>query len=283
MASKSSDPSVDRVNLFVIGVKKAGTSWLFRLLETHPEIYMCAEKELYYFGNVYPAHLADYHAHFPFDQPYRYFGEATPEYFRLDGVADELAEYNPEAKLLVMIRDPIDRVRSEFTYQKQLGNLPESLTLDDLTGPHVAEIRALSRYEQTLPRFQRAFSDHQLMVVSLEQASTQTNTIWSVIQDFLDVRRVEVPRIGIRDGNPTGSRAFRTFYRTFVRPVKKCSPGVYRALLRSRMMSVLKKMSLTVLGTARKDRIPKAVHQQLRHEFAPTYRYLSQLGFDRYG
>lgn len=271
-----------RVNLFVIGVKKAGTSWLYRLLDFHPEIYMCAEKELYYFGNDYPAHRARYHAHFPFDQPFRFFGEATPEYFRLEGVADELVEYNPEAKLLAILRDPIDRLRSEFTYQKQLGNLPESLGLRALIDPVTADFRARSHYEQTLPAFERTFGSSRLMFVSLEQATARTAVVWNTIQDFLGVRRIPPPRIHVRDGNATGSRTFRALYRTLIRPVKTGAPDIYRTMLRSRLMSVLKKMSLAFLGTAHRRRLPKAVHEKLRIEFAPTYRYLHQLGFDRY-
>ena len=70
--------SPDHVNLFVIGVNKAGTSWLYTLLQKHPDVFMSAQKELFYFGERYPEGRDEYHAHFPFDQSYRYFGEATP-------------------------------------------------------------------------------------------------------------------------------------------------------------------------------------------------------------
>lgn len=275
-------PPANRVNLFVIGAKKAGTTWLYHLLDGHPQIFMCAEKELYYFGRRYPAGLDAYHEHFPFHEAFRYYGEATPEYFRLDGVEEELAQYNADARLLAVVRDPIVRLRSEFTYQKQLGNLPESLPLDHLVGPHAAELRENSRYDRLLPRFEQTFGPRQFKVISLEAAAEDTLGAWTDLLTFLDLRATPVPALRAGTANVTGSRPFRTLYRTFVRPLKKRSPRLYEALLQSKAASRLKKGLLSVLGTADEAGMPAAARAQLRDEFAPTYRYLRRLGFARY-
>jgi hypothetical protein len=67
---------VSKVNLFVIGVNKAGTSWLYCLLDHHPDVLMADVKELYYFGDKGPEGEGPetrtaYHSHFPFDEDYR--------------------------------------------------------------------------------------------------------------------------------------------------------------------------------------------------------------------
>jgi hypothetical protein len=107
---------MNRVNLFLIGVNKAGTSWLYYLLDQHPEVFMADAKELYFFGDEgpeeeRPASLDDYHAHFPFDDDYRYFGDATVMYYRSPATADEIQAYNPDAKLLAIVRDSASSTR----------------------------------------------------------------------------------------------------------------------------------------------------------------------------
>ncbi|PSQ80043.1 MAG: deacetylase, partial [Bacteroidetes bacterium QS_8_68_15] len=102
--------SPDHVNLFVVGVNKAGTSWLYKLLQEHPDVFMSSQKELFYFGERHPEELTDYHAHFPFDRPYRYFGEATLFYCHDAAVARKIHDYAPDAKVLAIVRDPVERL-----------------------------------------------------------------------------------------------------------------------------------------------------------------------------
>jgi len=158
---------MNRVNLFVIGVNKAGTSWLYYLLSQHPDIFMSDVKELYFFGTEQsgPGDLDAYHGHFPFDADYRYFGEATVMYYRESLVADEIAAYNPEARLLAIVRDPVERLISQYRYHKQLGIVDEDTSLSQvLTDEHTALIRD-SHYERTLSPFRERFGPDQFRVV----------------------------------------------------------------------------------------------------------------------
>lgn len=271
---------MSRVNLFIIGTQKSGTSWLYYLLDSHPEIFMCTEKELYYFGKDYPANLEAYHAHFPFGESYRYFGEATPTYYRQTAIAEKLIEYNPEAKCLAIMRDPIDRLCSEFYYYKQLGLLSESLTIDNLTASNTRALRESSHYEETLPSFEEKFGPCRFKTLSLEDSVKDVHTMWDQLQTFLGVTKVPVPAIAERPSNSTGSRSFRMLYRAIVRPVKMHYPILYRAMLRNKAIGFMKGALLHTLGTARKANIPFDTREQLLEEFAPTYRYLSRAGFE---
>ena len=275
----------DHLNLFVIGVNKAGTSWLYHLLRRHPEVFMSAEKELNYFGKHYPDALEDYHAHFPFEKagaPYRYFGEATPFYCHDAAVARQLHAYAPDAKVLAIVRDPIERLHSQFRYHKQLGRVDERAGPEALLGPQAEALRANSRYETLLPPFAEAFGPGQFKLVSLEAAGADVPTFWDELQAFLGVRAVPPPPEGERSSNATGSAAFRTVYRTLIRPLKRRAPALYRALLRSRGAQAAKRGLLRLLGTAEKQPRPAPVEAQLREHFRPTYRYLAEQGFDVY-
>jgi hypothetical protein len=270
------------VNLFVIGVKKAGTSWLYYLLDQHPDIFMSRVKELYFFGEHYPERLDDYHRHFPFDASYTYFGEATVTYFRHAHIAREIKAYSPEAKVLAIVRDPVERLLSQFRYHKQLGVLPEDATLHDVFADDAFRMLEDSHYETTLPAYRDVFGDPQFRIISLEEATAEPEAFWVDLQAFLDIEAVPLPDLNARPKNPTGSATFRRLYRSTVHPLKQRYPGVYERMLESTIVQWAKQQLLHVLGTAEKEVLSPDQHAALRRAFAPTYAYLDRLGFTAY-
>jgi len=273
---------MNRVNLFVIGVNKAGTSWLYHLLSEHSDVFMSDVKELYFFGTEQsgPADLAAYHSHFPFDDDYRYFGEATVMYYQESLVADEIAAYNPDARLLAIVRDPIERLLSQFRYHKQLGIVDEETPLSAVLEDENSALLRDSHYEQTLPPFAERFGLDRFRVVSLEEGRTDPEALWSELLSFLDLPPVPCPDPDATPENPTGSAAFRYVYRATVQPIKQYAPGLYQWMLQNRPVRRLKLALLHLLGTADSESVPPPLRARLREEFAPTYDYLQRLGFD---
>ena len=279
---------MDRVNLFIIGVNKAGTSWLYYLLDQHPDVFMADAKELYFFGDEGPKKerprtLEEYHSHFSLDADYRYFGDATVMYYKSAATADEIQSYNPDAKLLAIVRDPIHRLLSQFQYNKQLGLIDEDTSVSEALPDRDYLIRA-SHYEETLPRDADRFGADQFEVVSLEYGRAAPDAFWADLLDFLDLP--DAPRPGTEDQpeNPTGSPAFRAVYRSTVRPVRRHFPQAYRWLLGSAVARQAKLALLRLLGQAgdKSEVLSPDVEERLQAEFAPTYAYLRDLGFDVY-
>ena len=279
---------MDRVNLFIIGVNKAGTSWLYYLLDHHPDVFMADAKELYFFGDEgieeeRPKTLAEYHGHFPFDQPYRYFGDATVAYYKSPATADEIQAYNANAKLLAIVRDPIQRLLSQFQYHKQLGHIDEETSLSEALD-HRDYLLCNSHYEETLPAYAERFGPEQFNVVSLEAGRADPETFWTHLLDFLDLPEAPRPRTEDRPENPTGSAAFRAVYRSTVRPLRRLFPGAYRWLLGSTVARQAKLALLRLLGTAgaKTETLSPKLEARLQEEFASTYAYLRELGFEVY-
>lgn len=276
---------MSKVNLFVIGVNKAGTSWLYYLLDHHPDIFMADAKELYFFGEVEdkgPNTLEAYHARFPFHEDYRYFGEATVMYYRSAEVAKKIRSYNPEAKLLAIVRDPIDRLRSQYQYHKQLGILDEGTTVAEaLDGrdPHLVQD---SHYEETLPAFEKRFGPDQFKIISLEDARDAPDALWADLLSYLNLPSAPRPPAESSPENPTGSAAFRRVYRSTVRPIRTSLPAVYDWMLGNPLIRHVKLGLLRLLGTSETATIPEDLEKRLEDEFAPTYAYLRQKGFDAY-
>lgn len=276
------------VNLFLIGVNKAGTSWLYDLLRQHPDIFMSEVKELYFFGDEglaaeRPPTLDAYHAHFPFDEPYRYFGDATVMYYRRARTAAEIHAYNPDATCLAIVRDPVERLLSQYRYHKQLGLLDETMTVEDVFDVSDSRLFADSRYETTLPAYADRFGRDQFTVLSLERGREDLEALWDKLTGVLDLPSRPLPSLDARPQNPTGSLWFRRLYRHTVRPIRRMAPGVYRWMLTSSAVHHIKRGLLRLLGTADADAVPPDLRRRLREEFAPTYAYLrDELGFDVY-
>ena len=280
---------MNRANLFLIGVNKAGTSWLYYLLDQHPEVFMADAKELYFFGdegldNERPQSLAEYHRHFPFDASYRYFGDATVMYYRSPATAEEIRTYNPDAKVLAIVRDPVQRLLSQFQYHKQLGLLDETTSLSEALDGRDPRLLRDSHYEETLPAYADRFGPEQFNVVSLEAGKEAPDAFWADLLEFLSLPHAPRPTGEDQPENPTGSAAFRAVYRSTVRPLRRLFPGAYRWLLGSPVARQAKLFLLRLLGTAgaKTEALSPELESRLREEFAPTYAYLRELGFDVY-
>ena len=266
-----------RVNLFIIGVNKSGSSWLHYLLDSHPAIYMSKIKEHNYFGQAYPNDLDKYHQFFPFTKPYTFFGESTPTYYYSKNIAEEIISYSPDAKIIAIVRDPIKRLISHFNFRKQLGAIAESTTIEEAISGLDPHLLLDSHYEKTLPAYQEIFGPDQFKIVSLEEGITNTTVLWDDLQKFLELDSHPLPKGQNRSENATGSKSFRFIYSSTIMPIKRKAPWLYRALLKNPLVHKAKNQLLNTLGTAEKIVLSPELLRQLQKEFAPTYAYLEKL------
>jgi hypothetical protein len=95
-----------------IGAQKAGSTWLYRNLSKHPEVQMSSRKEIHYFDSHFFRGLGWYGSHFG-NEPGRIRGEITPAYSILPPYRIRyIRKLFPDVKILLMIRNPIDRAWS---------------------------------------------------------------------------------------------------------------------------------------------------------------------------
>lgn len=114
----------DRVAFIIAGVQKGGTTALFDYLGEEPGLSLSRVKEVHFFDDeTQPWPDADesvYHAQFaPFDGRPR--GEATPIYSYWPNSLERIAAYNPAMKLIVMLRDPVQRAWSHWKMEYARG------------------------------------------------------------------------------------------------------------------------------------------------------------------
>lgn len=111
-------------NLIVVGGLKCGTTSLHHYLGLHPQIGMSRPKELNFFVEElsWPLGVGWYASHFREADAVR--GESSPHYTnepRFRGVAERMAELVPDARLIYMVRDPVDRALSHYLHNAAGG------------------------------------------------------------------------------------------------------------------------------------------------------------------
>ncbi len=109
-------------NFFIIGAQKGGTSSLHGYLQHHPNLFLSQPKELHYFDLFYDKGLNWYKEHFiTKDANKVHFGESTPFYLYHPGVPHLMKDLVPNAKFIVLLRNPVERAFSQYQMEFKRG------------------------------------------------------------------------------------------------------------------------------------------------------------------
>ena len=144
-----------KVNFIICGTQKGGTSALDVYLRGHPNICMAEKKEVHFFDNEDAFRNAtldysQYHSVFKPNSSSQIFGEATPIYMYWREAPRRMWQYNPNLKLIVLLRNPIERAYSHWNMKRLLG--AEALSFWD------AIQREPERCREALPYQHRVYS-----------------------------------------------------------------------------------------------------------------------------
>ena len=204
----SKDTDVNKPNLFLIGAMKSGTTTLHELLARHPEISMSEPKEPCYFvapdllETLWPemwrmgfwkdesAYLALFK-----DKPQaRYFGESSTDYSKrpkIDGVVERIAAFNPEARFVYIMRDPVERTLSHYWHMvEHRGELrpPLEAILND---PHYTEV---SHYADQLAPYLERFGRERMYALTFEELKRDPLAAVRAVYAWLGVDSAFVPQ-----------------------------------------------------------------------------------------
>lgn len=213
-------------NFLIVGARKSGTTGLWRALRAHPEVCMPAIKEPGFFTR---APLPDPHArpdesrfHGTYDRGLAWYeslfaacgrakavGEASNVYLWAEDAPELIRETLPKARLIFLFRDPVERLYSDYWYQRMRGwQLPDFAELVASEHPQFAFYREASHYRPQVERYLERFPREQLCFLTFDALTRATATTLSKVYRFLGVDPDFVPADPGRRVNPTGvSRA----------------------------------------------------------------------------
>ena len=128
-------------DFIIAGASKSGTSSIYYYLSRHPQVLLSHKKELDFYWQHYQRGIDWYLAHFPSitDRPNFLTGEATPNYLRFPQVAKRIKDTFPKTKIIILLRNPVDRAIS-WHYHK----LNSGLSKLDLKTAIATEIERLA-------------------------------------------------------------------------------------------------------------------------------------------
>jgi hypothetical protein len=232
----------------VLGTQKGGTTTLHHQLQLHPQVFLPECKELQFFSLHYAKGLDWYAAQFAPASPDQLCGDITPYYLFHPEVPTRLRECLPEARLVALLRDPVERALSGLFHSIRLGLEPEGVeqalalesrrlagaegVLRAADGVHrshqVHSYVARSRYEQQLVRYRAEWEAGRLLLLRSEDWFARPEQIWPQILAFLGVEEQPLP----------------------------LQPHAFNA------------------GTGEASELPMALRRRLRAELEPTYQWM---------
>lgn len=161
-------------NLIVIGAQKCGTSGLHYYLGLHPEVSVSSPKELNFFiaERNWPLGVDWYRGRF--DSAARVRVDASPNYTahpQFQGVPERMASVVPDARLVFIVRDPVDRIAAHWVHNYSKGRHTGELERT-IMNPKASYI-SRSRYAMQLELFLAHYPREQILV--LEQADLRSH------------------------------------------------------------------------------------------------------------
>ena len=196
-----------------LGVQKGGTTTLYRLLERHPSVFLPPVKEVHYFSLHFGEGEAWYRNQFASAASGQRCGEVTPYYLFHPEVPQRVHALLPKARLIVLLRDPVERALSQYFHSRRLGFEPlpleQALTAEPerlqsaptalraADGKHKSHQEhsylSRSRYELQIPVWEALYPAAQLLVLRSEDLFSRPAEVWIRILEFLDLPGCPIP------------------------------------------------------------------------------------------
>ena len=203
-------------DFLIIGAQKCGTLSLYNLLGEHPHIRRSRRKEVHFFDHNFDKGLDWYRSYFPPSElkngQRTISGEATPLYIAHSLVPERAAKVVPHAKLISLLRNPMDRAYSH--YHKSLRNGSETLSFEDAIEAEDERLRdqresilenegyylaipgrhsylARGVYVDQLMEWSKFFDRDQMLMLKAEDFFTDPANTFGTVRDFLGLPKWE--------------------------------------------------------------------------------------------
>jgi hypothetical protein len=285
-------------DFYIVGAPKAGTTAMYEYLRAHPQLYLPERKELRYFGSDLeirdrvPLTRQDYLAYFAEAPADALIGTAYVWYLYSTVAAAEIAEFSPNARIIAMLRNPLDMLPA--LHGEHLANGNEdiadfSAALDAeperragrRIPPHAHLPQGLwyldvPRYAEQLERYFAVFGRDRVHVITFDDFAADTPATYGDALRFLGVSDTFRP--------PTFAtiNASRRIRSEWVRHFLARPPRPLRLVIRHAVPARLRRgayeraKTLNVVA-ARRPPVPASTAQRLREAFLPEAARLSEL------
>jgi len=220
-------------NLFIVGAPKSGTTSLYHWLKEHPDVFMSNVKEPMYmcgYEEAFDGPDADilndmitwtkeeYLSLFEDAGDVSYLGEASTEYLSSPKAPDRIRRRSPNAKIIIALRNPVDRAFSEHMHLVRDGLETESFR-DALKkeqerreknwNPLYHHCRR-SRYSEQIKRYKSNFKENNIKIMLFDEIKNNTKSVYKDLLNFLGLTHQPVSLSA--QHNPSGHVRIRWLF-----------------------------------------------------------------------
>ena len=170
-----------------IGAPKSATTWFMEVLRGHPEIYVSDKKEIVYFCSEknYARGDAWYLSNFSNAKETEVAGEFSVDYLRGgDITAERIYKLQPSVKLILIVRNPVERAISHYKWLKQLGKTTLPLSEAIVAEPSILEH---GFYYALLTKYLKFFSLNNILIIKHEEILKNPSLVQEKTFEFLGV------------------------------------------------------------------------------------------------
>jgi hypothetical protein len=188
--------SPEDIDFIGIGAAKSGTTWVYEMLKQHPQVFLPYHKEIHYFNRTFTEkpELDNYN----FDKPLSWYldffkdarpdqviGEITPTYIWDEAAAQRIHEFNPDVKILAVLREPVDRLYSYYLFLIQRGVLG-NISIDEALVQR-PDLLMRNQYYTLLKRYYDLFPRQNIKVMLYDDLRADNKEFLLEIERFLGV------------------------------------------------------------------------------------------------
>ncbi len=209
---KRTSRNLKKPNLFIVGAPRCGTTTLWSHLKEHPEIFMSREKELYFFDSDLWARpewaptLEQYLDNFASaGDRQKVIGEATPSYLRSKRAPSEIKSFSPDARIIIMLRNPLDVMYSLHAQALRYGTEPIRSFELALEADKKREGRELVGYwnftdfPDQVKRYFNLFGRERVRIIIFDDLQKDLSAVCQGTLHFLDVSPSQTSTSASRD------------------------------------------------------------------------------------
>ena len=277
-----------KVDFFIVGAPKAGTTSLYHYLNEHSEIEMSSQKEPDFFSDQSLQKQKLYYDKNRIDTLEKYNslferedvilrGDSSVSYLFYQDVPHKIIAYNPDAKIIIMLRNPIDRAFSHYLMDYSLGLISESFeTIIQKQSKHknanlfYQQYIQVSEYTKQIKRYLEVFSKDNIHFIDYEDFKNDTSDVVNSVFLFLGVNDDFQPYL-------------KKKYNTYTAPKNSLIRYVYSFVAFRKMVANILSKNLTktirnlLFRSDKKPQLPELTRNFLKKHFESDVRELSEL------
>jgi hypothetical protein len=287
-------------DFFIVGAPRCGTTFMYEYLNRHPDIYMSPTKEPQYFATdldsgsyldsvTFMRDREQYLDLFKDAQPNQITGEASTWYLYSKDAARNIKAVNGDARIIIMLRDPVDMLyslhgRRVYGGSEDLTDFEDALAAEDdrklgrRIPPRARNVKALfyrdvGRYSEQVERYLEAFGPERVHIIIFEEFRADPASAYHQTLEFLGVDSAFKP--DLRVVNEGVERRSVRAQRLRLAPVVVMLSR--RAVPKRIRPHVGRVWDVVTTRTKRRPPLDRAVAEKLRKELHPDVARLSEI------